>query len=756
MQLHPALAALLLALSTWPSEGVDASTNSSSSSKSAAGTNGAKSYIVVLQHDAHQDACLSEHSVRPTRVFRHALNGFLANLDADAVTRLRKDSRVKRVEEDRIVAHGLGQIIPTGVRRMAVDHFPPVTVDGMDKRLHVDVAVLDSGIQTDHPDLNVIQSVDFTGQGLYGIQPHGTECAGIIGALDNAFGVVGVAPGVRLWSVRHLRDDNHGSAADILSAFDYVASHADQISVCSCSFLTVYGQDNSGINALWHPAIQSLVDSGVVVVACAGNDGADIAGPNGVLEDWDNTDNTLPAAYPEVMAVSGIDPLNDRFAYFSNFSRSRHNPGYVNSPGAAIDVAAPAVNIATTTLSSGYVTYFAGTSAAAPHVAGLAALYIATHGRATNAAGVYAIRQAIVDAALPQSLWHTASTLDPDTNHEGLAVAPLVWATNAPRLLNVVKAVGRMNVRFSTVTGYTHAVQFVDSLSASNQWTALTTTNGTGATASVDDSSNAPSRFYRLSTQPVSWPPADSLMATNLGSAGASADGNHVLAVHGVSGAIVGDDANTAMRCLPDLDLYVASRMEVPYQAALNPSGPFSIELWVMPAQTVDSTCLASSHRWEYITPQTDFRSGWILYQADSTFATGNGFYLRCMDISGYTAGTDACVELPINTNAWYHVVGVYDESYVSLYVDGALAATTLVWLPFRPNTGDPMTFGERSDSSFPYSGDLDEAAFYANALSAEQVLTHYQAGTNAAPPAPYARVILNDRPAGYWRFNEQ
>lgn len=159
-------------------------------------------------------------------------------------------------------------------------------------------------------------------------------------------------------------------------------------------------------------AMSNLVSKGIVVVAAAGNSAVDIAGPDGVFGINPTngvSDDIIPAALPEVMAVSSINVATERVSGFSNYSYAPRATNLVNSPGGAIDVAAPGDDSSSNPrgiygAAIGGYTYMYGTSVSAPHVAGLVALYIAANGRATNAEGVYRIRQAIVDNSLPHTL----------------------------------------------------------------------------------------------------------------------------------------------------------------------------------------------------------------------------------------------------------------------------------------------------------------------------------------------------------------
>jgi subtilisin family serine protease len=261
-------------------------------------------------------------------------------------------------------------------------------------------------------------------------------------------------------------------------------------------------------------ALRRLVNAGVVVVAGAGNSGWDLAGPDQI---YGNGDDAIPAALSEAMAVSAMDATTDTLWAFSNFSQiERTNipsgssvANYVVSPGGAIDVAAPGVNIVTTAARQGGEpagTHYAiatGTSAAAPHVTGLVALYIAANGRATNAAGVYAIRQAIINASQPQSQWNTNNTHDPDTNPEPLAIASENWVP-FPAITHTAGAPGNFQVNFVTVPGYDYTVQSATALTPPIDWTNLVTVSGNSnvAPASVTDTNAGSRSFYRLSRTP--------------------------------------------------------------------------------------------------------------------------------------------------------------------------------------------------------------------------------------------------------------
>src|SRR4029079_550751 len=172
---------------------------------------------------------------------------------------VKNDPRVVLVEPD-VVITALGQTVPDGVRRIRAAECPLARIDGNDERVNVDIAIIDTGIDLTHPDLNVYQHVSFTADSTDGNDGHGhgTHVAGTVGALDNAIGVVGVAPGIRLWAVKVLDNSGSGALSSIISGVDYVTQHASEIEVANMS---LGGQGSSDALRL---AIQRSVAAGIV------------------------------------------------------------------------------------------------------------------------------------------------------------------------------------------------------------------------------------------------------------------------------------------------------------------------------------------------------------------------------------------------------------------------------------------------------------------------------------------------------------
>ena len=340
-------------------------------------------YIVVLKDGTAAGKVAAAHSARygaeVANVYRSALKGYSASMSATAAAKVAGDDRVLFVQRDG-VAHATAQTTPTGINRADAELSPTARINGLDERVNVDVAVIDTGVDLDHPDLNVYTAGAkncSTGKSAEDGNGHGTHVAGTIGALDNANGVVGMAPGARIWPVRVLNNQGSGTWSGIICGIDYVTANASQIEVANMS-LGGTGTDDGNCgrsnNDAMHTAICNSVAAGVTYVVAAGNE-------------TDNAANHVPAAYDEVITVSALADFNglpgggaaatcradvdDTFASFSNY-------------GADVDLIAPGVCINSTWKGGGYST-ISGTSMASPHVAGGAALYKATNPGASPA-----------------------------------------------------------------------------------------------------------------------------------------------------------------------------------------------------------------------------------------------------------------------------------------------------------------------------------------------------------------------------------
>ena len=356
-------------------------------------------YIVVLRSDVDDPRATAEalgraNGFRVTHVYASALKGFAASIPERAVAGLARNPRVALIDADLPVA-AVARSVPTGVRRVGADRNPTAKIDGTDGRVPVDVAVLDTGVNAGHPDLNVVGGKDCTGTGSYADNHgHGTHVAGTIGALDNGIGVVGVAPGARIWAVKVLNSSGSGSWSTIICGIDWVTAHAGTIEVANMS-LSGTGTDGTCGSSSLHQAICNSVNAGVTYVVAAGNE-------------HKNASSSVPATYGEVITVSALADSDgkpgklggataygpdDSFASFSNY-------------GGDVDLAAPGVGIVSTSASGGYTT-MSGTSMASPHVAGAAALYIAAKGRvgpASVKSGPLATREKVALAGDPDGV----------------------------------------------------------------------------------------------------------------------------------------------------------------------------------------------------------------------------------------------------------------------------------------------------------------------------------------------------------------
>jgi subtilisin len=351
-------------------------------------------YIVVFKDDVADsstasDEIVQKHGLGLSHKYESVIKGFAATIPAARLDDVKKDSRVAFISEDRIVSAdgkpsnpGAGkggngnpqpstQFIPTGIQRIA-------SQTNSNKGANIGIAVIDTGIDLTHPDLaaNVsnLSKTCVTGtRNADDDNGHGTHVAGTIAALDNSFGVIGVAPQASLFAVKVLDRNGNGTWSSVICGIDWVSAHAatNNIKVANMSLTGGGTSDNNcGItnNDALHKAICSSVAKGVTYVVAAGNENSSVA--QSVPSAYDDAVITVSALADSDGLTGGLGSLtsygaDDTFASFSNF-------------GAGVDIAAPGVGILSTWKDGGYNT-ISGTSMATPHVTGAAALFIKSH-----------------------------------------------------------------------------------------------------------------------------------------------------------------------------------------------------------------------------------------------------------------------------------------------------------------------------------------------------------------------------------------
>jgi subtilisin family serine protease len=426
---------------------------------------GEQRYLVVLKSDANPDTVASDHGrthgARVHQVYRSALKGYAASMKPSEAARLTSDARVASVEVDQ-VAHIAAQVTPTGVDRSAgaptnAQVVPNLTIDGVDdKRVDADIAVIDTGVDASHPDLNVVGGVDCVtggaGSGCTVVTPtdpngHGTHVSGTAAAKDNSIGVVGMAPGARIWSVRVLDSSGSGYLSDIVAAVNWVTARASTIEVANMSL----GCECT--SAAMNTAITNSVNAGITYTVAAGNNAKDAS-------------TFSPANHPDVITIAALADFDgrsgglgaatcradqdDTIADFSNF-------------GPTVEIAAPGVCINSTLPGGAYANTWSGTSMASPHVAGAAAVLASTMGHVPAA-----IRSKLVTTGnttwigaspgfpiLDVSTYAPATVPGPDA-----PAAPGFTVAASPSTRTVTQGTdGSFSVSVARVGGFTGAVQ---------------------------------------------------------------------------------------------------------------------------------------------------------------------------------------------------------------------------------------------------------------------------------------------------------
>jgi len=290
----------------------------------------------------------------------HLVPAIAASIPQAAIQGLLRNPRVTSIEPD-ITVYAIDAELDNawGVKRIGAG----IVHDGDNKGTGVKVAIIDSGIDYTHPDLdaNYAGGYDFVNDDTDPMDDdgHGTHVAGTVAAEDNESGVVGVAPEAKLYALKVLGADGSGSYSDVIAALQWVVDNGIQVTNNS------YGSSGDPGDTV-KAAFDNAYAVGVLHVAAAGNSGT----PPG------KGDNVIyPARWESVIAVAATDEGDNRARW--------------SSTGADLELAAPGVDINSTLLGGGYGEKD-GTSMASPHVAGTAALAIFS-GAVSDTDGLYGI-----------------------------------------------------------------------------------------------------------------------------------------------------------------------------------------------------------------------------------------------------------------------------------------------------------------------------------------------------------------------------
>lgn len=414
------------------------------------------------------------------------ISAVTADLPEFIVEKMGRDPRIAYIEPDYRVS-ALGETIPWGVSRIgAPTVHTSVNGDG------VRIAVLDTGIDYTHPDLdeNYRGGYDFVGHDADPMDDngHGTHCAGIIAAEDDGSGIVGVAPGAEVYAVKVLDNSGGGYISDVVAGIEWAIENDMQVISMSLG-------GNSDSYA-FRSACDAAYEAGVLVVAAAGNDGR-YSGYGDTVD--------YPARYDSVVAVAATD-------------QSDRRPSW-SSTGPDVELAAPGVNIYST-YPGGYRTT-SGTSMACPHVSGVAALLMEAHPGWGNAQ----VREHLAETAdeLGRSTWYGNGLVNaveavgiPETDTTPPRItdvdvaeitgssAVITWQTDeaADSVVRYGASASDLSRSVSDPAPATsHALQVSDLLKETTYYFRVTSTDASG-NAATDPEGGVPYLFSTLANDP--------------------------------------------------------------------------------------------------------------------------------------------------------------------------------------------------------------------------------------------------------------
>ena len=304
------------------------------------------------------------------------INAVSARLPVQAVEALSKRHGVRYVEPDYKVSL-VSQQVPWGISRVFGSEKYSFPTWSNSRGEGISVAVLDSGVDEGHLDLPELHGGSNTINAAHwgtDVNGHGTHVAGIIAAVDNNLGVVGVSPKIDLYSVKVVDDSGSGSYSNLIEGIEW--AHDNNISIINMSL------GGPGYSESLKDAVDKAYGGGALLVASAGNGG-------------ESMDNVLyPARYNSVIAVSASDS-DDNLAYFS-------------SRGPSVELIAPGANILSL-YPGNYMAWMNGTSMAAPHVSGAAAV-------------LWGSDDSLSNVEIRTLLQETAQDLGLDVNHQGFGL----------------------------------------------------------------------------------------------------------------------------------------------------------------------------------------------------------------------------------------------------------------------------------------------------------------------------------------------